>query len=561
MYKIDVPAIPNHGVPEFHAKLGRVNVLLGVNGSGKSRLLAAIRDRHAASFGVPRSVVFVEGGRVVPIPDSLKLDRNTVAFYSHYSSALEQHRKKRKQKLSDRIRDALFTLERRTEEDKTKHSDAVNSWIMGGENGACPARDEPPIDRLFRLFSDVLPKIQLELAPDRRLLAKRMGLEYAASGMSDGEKQSLAILADIAMLAEPTSLIIVDEPELNLHPLLASSLWGAIENDFPEAIFVYATHSIGFAMRREVTHIVVLSSRSRSLEVVDPSSLHPSELRPFLGSIPALLVADRALVGEGEDASFDKVFYQWVTGKSFEVIPIGNCFDVYAATTRLGVWERLAPSVRLLGIMDRDFRSDDSMKKFSGEHCLTLDLHEAESYLCFPAVLHTLSKRVKIQEDDVTEAQIEEWIRNFAGNAVLRVAAQRAFSRASISLNVSLSKQSLAGAKDESQLLSILQKESERETAKAHKKLSAEQIEKMFAKELEMVRSAVAAEVLEPILRLFPGKELLEMLAPRLGFKSARQLLVAAINHLSPIDFPEIESLRERIRPLLENMSHTRTAL
>jgi len=293
--------------------------------------------------------------------------------------------------------------------------------------------------------------------------------------------------------------------------------------------------------------VVVLSRQSSCLEVTDPGSLCPSELRSFLGSIPAILTAERALVVEGEDASFDKIFYRWVAGKDFEVIPIGSCWDVYSATTRLGVWECLAPSVRLLGIMDRDFRSDDSVKDLSGERCLLLDFHEAESFLCFPAILKTLAEQTKILEDDITEANVEEWILEFARNALLRVAAQRTFYLATVSLNVSLPKQTLAGVKDKTQLLPILRRECEREASKAHEKLSADQIEKSFNFEHDRAFSAVTAKNLELILRIFPGKELLEILSKKLGFKNSRQLLVAATKHLDPSVFPEFSSLRKRI--------------
>ena len=76
------------------------------------------------------------------------------------------------------------------------------------------------------------------------------GKSYPVADLSDGEKQVLAMLADLTSCAPPNAVFLVDEPELNLHPLLACRLWNVIESELPDAIFVYGTHCISFAMRR-----------------------------------------------------------------------------------------------------------------------------------------------------------------------------------------------------------------------------------------------------------------------------------------------------------------------
>jgi energy-coupling factor transporter ATP-binding protein EcfA2 len=548
-YQLTIAPDPKKGIPALQGTFGRITVLMGANGSGKSKILGAIRDLHGSAFGGPRPTVWIEGGRVVPIPSHLKLTARNVAQFSDYSLAFKHYKQKLKGRLSDRITDILFTLERRTEADKSLHSDAVSEWLKGGKVNPCPERDEPPLDKLFRLFGEVLPQVTLRLAPELQLLAKRGSSEYSATSLSDGEKQALAILADLAILAEPRSLILVDEPELNLHPLLAASLWGAIENDLPEAVFIYATHSLGFAMRRGVNRVIAVSNRNSSMEIGDPSSLDPAELRPFLGSIPAILTASKVLVVEGDDASFDKPFYQWLTGHEVEIVPIGNCWDVHAATSRTGIWTRLTAGLKIAGLIDRDYRSDETLSRLTCKTCSPLELHEAESYLCDPRLLAALAASLALLEPPPTVQDIDEFIHGLAQDSLLAVAAQRAFARATVSLSVSLPRQALAVVKGEPEMLELLSKESERETRKATTKVGPEEVEKFYREELKRCAAALNKNH-DGLLQVFPGKQLLEQLAKKIGCSNSRHVLSAARKHIVPENFQELAALKSRLARL-----------
>ena len=71
------------------------------------------------------------------------------------------------------------------------------------------------------------------------------------------------------MLAENKSLILVDEPELNLNPGLACRFWDIVEIELPESIFVYATHCVSFAMRNHVQKIIVLGKNNANFTNIE----------------------------------------------------------------------------------------------------------------------------------------------------------------------------------------------------------------------------------------------------------------------------------------------------
>lgn len=109
----------------------RVNVILGANGSGKSKLLTEIKDQAAALTGGAK-VAYIEGGRTIKIKDVLQLDHTNVGAYDRYDSALAHYFNKRVTSLADRVFDALVVLDKRDAHLKGKHSDAVDQWLTDG---------------------------------------------------------------------------------------------------------------------------------------------------------------------------------------------------------------------------------------------------------------------------------------------------------------------------------------------------------------------------------------------------------------------------------------------
>ena len=150
--------------------------------------------------------------------------------------------------------------------------------------------------------------------------------EYGPTGLSDGEKQVFSILVDIIELTDSNSILFVDEPELNLNPGLANRLWSSIEALLPDAVFIYATHSVSFAMRETVEHLIVMSNRDDNIqEITDLGALSHNDQQELLGNIPGLLAQGSTLVVEGHDESFDSIFYHWLLeGIDFSPTAVGG---------------------------------------------------------------------------------------------------------------------------------------------------------------------------------------------------------------------------------------------
>jgi len=402
------------------------------------------------------------------------------------------------------------------------------------------------------MFSEVFPEIQLRLENENKdLMVYKAEQRYSITELSDGERQVLFILADIALSAEPNSLIIADEPELNLNSQLAARLWDTIEGRLPDAVFVYATHNISFALRPSADRVIALSGRGEPAIILDDiNSLDATDARDLLGAIPAILASPAALGVEGEEASFDREFYHWILNRTdVAVVPLGSCQDVVAATTRTGIWDRLAASIKLLGVIDRDYRSDAVLSTL-GATCLALGYHEAESYLCNPQIICTVAERLGTLAKLPTVSEIEDAIRAFFVENRLKTAATRMSFRAFITLSVSLQNSQLRNL-NEADLKEIIRLEADKEAAKAAGYVGGTVAVTIFEEELARCDAALNDSSISSILQMCPGKELLRKIAPLSGCKDAAMLARAVYKHVRVNEIPVLNDLATSLQSRL----------
>lgn len=535
----------------FQFEFSRVNVILGANGAGKSKFLTELKDSVSALTNGARAV-YIEGGRTIKIKDVLQLDHTNVSQFDRMESALAHYSNKRATSLADRVFDALVVLDKRDAQVKSQHSDAVAEWIKGGHVGPCPQRAQPPLDHLFELFNEIFPQITLTYdSNSRRLSAQKAGESYGPSSLSDGEKQVFSILADLIELDETHKLIVADEPELNLHPELAERLWTLIENEFPEKTFIYATHSINFALRQNVQKVYVLSSDSANIaEFTGMDSLPRAEVTAFLGGLPGILSANRVLVTEGHEKSFDAIFYRWLLSDNrIEIYPGGGCADVASIVGKAGLWDKISTRISLHGVIDADFRDDDYLASLASPSVHTLQLHEAESYLCVPEIVCAIASRIGSQEVPLTPDAVKDHILDHLQRDLLIIAAKRLFARSRIALAVSVEKKLLAAAATRDQVVEAIRTSADAELTKAAGTISAPRLEAEFDAEVAKLRAIVDAGDAIAALRYVPSKELLNALAPRAGCKNGADLMRSLRRNFKPTDFSLTSELSRAIEP------------
>lgn len=532
----------------FEFEFKRTNVILGANGSGKSKLLEEIKLAAAAQGS---KVVYIEGGRAIKLQDVLKLNAANVNQFDRLDLAIRQYEKKRPTSLSDRIFDALMVLDKLGTQMKATHSDDVAHWMDGGQSGECPKRGQPPLERLFELFNEIFPQITLSYADaNRRLYAQKGGQTYGPSNLSDGEKQVFSILADFMEFDDSHKLVVADEPELNLHPELAERLWTLIEGEFPDKTFVYATHSINFALRASVEKVYVLSTESANIaQFAGLDSLPREEATAFLGALPGILSANHVLVTEGHEKSFDAIFYRWLLddGK-LEIYPCGGCADVVSVVKRSGLWKQISTSVDLSGVVDCDFRSDATLSEMAAMGVSSLKFHEAESYLCEPEVLCAVAGRIGSQETSLTVEAVENELVEMLVRQKYQIATRRVLASAHMALAVGLDRKTIGALATREDFIARLRESAAFELNKATVAIGPDEIESRFSIEVVEIDKIIAARQVPKILRYLPGKQVLQQLAPRAGCKNGADLMRSLRRNFKPADFASTAALAETIK-------------
>lgn len=541
------------GLTPFNAELLRINVILGGNGTGKSKLLNALKA-HANSFGQSRQLIYVEGGRAITIPNSLQLSQTDFNQYQTYDKTEKFYKNKRDKNITSRIKDALILLEQKEQEINNQFAKDAHNWNLTGRTTPFPEKPQAPLEKLFEIFNEVFPSITLKYnTAEKTLKCYKNGNEYGPSQLSDGEKQIFCLLADIFMLAEPLSLILIDEPELNLNPGLACRFWDILENELHEAIFIYATHSVSFAMRNLVEKIIVLGKDTAHFTNIENiSELDSNQLRELLGAIPAILSSSAALAVEGKENSFDQSFYRWLLDDNdLEVIPIGGCTDVVSVASKTGIWDKIAPAVKIAGIIDCDYRSSDELSNLSKQTTLVLDYHEVESYFCDPKLIFEIGTALSVIDNIPTVDEITEFILDSFSKQINTIAAQRTFARANIRLAVSIDKNTLSSITSEEDLKTLVATEAAKEAQKAHDSIGEAKTLQILNEELERCKNAYSNKSIDEVLLLMPGKELINKLAPKIGCRSERNLANAVKKHINIENYPKLATLKEKIKNLI----------
>lgn len=535
-------------------EFGRINAFLGANGTGKTKLLAELKGRIQEIL--PNfSTLNIEGGRALTMYDTLALTNQNFNQFSTYSQTVTGYRNKRKGTLQSRLFNAFKALELKAEKSKRDHSDQVTEWVNKNEQSevqidSVPKREIDPMTKVFETFSDIFPSIELNYdTSNRNLTCTKNGSTYRPTGLSDGEKQVFSILVDIIELTDKESVLFVDEPELNLNPGLANRLWSSIESLLPDAIFVYATHSVNFANREIVDHLLILSNDDKNIQDLSSlGDLTSSDREALLGNIPSLLANKKTLVVEGDDESFDTIFYGWLLNdKDISPTAVGGSADVVAIVSRSGKWKVIAPHVALSGVIDRDYKSDEESVRLQGDGVFVLTFHEAESYLCLPNLLCELGTSLAIVDPIPEPSDLIDAIVSFAKSRKIQIVGRRVAEQLSQRIGISVPSKALSKLTDEKQLETLILHDLSSQTKRIGSEFSEDRAKKLIQDEFDTFETAISSKDFVGILTLCPGKELLSELAKKIGCVDSNSVARAARHHLDVGNYGEISTLKSEI--------------
>lgn len=553
--KIDVDRVSGSAFPDFHETLGRINILLGANGSGKSQLLHKIVSEPQLHFGPDCQPIFIESNRTYNLPTSIPLVGTEVLdIYRNLEHNFRGFNSSKKQYLAGRVMRAFQIMRAQEHGLVERHSRQCTEWAASDRLSPFPEREPRPVDKFAESFSSIFPELLLLVNEEGHFQIRKHESYYNVDSMSSGERQLFGMLADFSILPSEKYVVLVDEPELNLHPELTLRFWSTIESLLPDSIFLYATHDLAFSMRNTVDKIFVLGFGE-----IDKADLGKSvDVRPFLGALPGIIRSKKCLLVEGTADSFDSLFYRWILDPSdIAVFPAGNCHEVRSAAARSGVWNAISSGIALAGVIDSDFRETESRGPL-----LILDFHEAESYFCEPqigfALYEVLGEQKKVNNDEpsidaaekLSLSDFENLIVSHCKSKLLQTVARRVSAQCSINLSASLASIELSADLSETDMREALSAAAARELAKGTTLFDPLNVVSVFSKEMEKCKRAITEKDITLLLQIFEGKHLIVQIAQLLKQKNVRNYQNSVMKNLKAHDFEFLRSLRINIERL-----------
>jgi predicted ATP-dependent endonuclease of OLD family len=218
-------------------------------------------------------------------------------------------------------------------------------------------------------------------------IEKRNGDLFEISKASSGEKEIINMLLGVFAFNVKNGVVIIDEPDLHLHPLWQNILLGLFfelsEQEQRGIQFMLATHSPSFITRRSIRNTLRIYAPDGESKVVTPPLLGESEGDLFqiinVFNNAKIFFADKVVLVEGP---VDNLIYHSILNKLqpqfnktevVEILYVGGTGNLEKFKKFLDKWQ-----IRSYRIADKGYTSEDA------ENLFTLTLGSIEAY--FPHV-------------------------------------------------------------------------------------------------------------------------------------------------------------------------------
>lgn len=364
-------------------------VLLGPNGVGKTRFAVDLAQRsNADRISAVRQIGLADLPR--QSVNDLKSNSNS-AIVRQLSEYWEAHN------------EYSFLMAEALEEDKS-FAQRYRDHHLAGET--IPGEIiESRLHKITKLWHPLFPGRTLSLDYSPTVTRDATSEKYATARMSEGERTALYLITRI--LNCTSNIILVDEPEVHFHPLLAKHFWNAIEAYKKDTLFMYVTHDIPFALSRKNPLIFIVRSPS-TFDEIDKGNLPSEDINTILGAASFSISATRLIFCEGQVGDKEhQLFSAWYSCPKTAVIPVGGCANVRQCVDVFNA-NHATKNVQAYGHIDRDDWSEAYLN--AHDKIKPLPINEVEGIACFEPVFRALARYYGLSD-------IETRFNNFLSSA------------------------------------------------------------------------------------------------------------------------------------------------
>lgn len=283
--------------------LSNVNVIVGRNGAGKSRLLRSVadaiygdRNRYNVQYISPeRGGLFQRDGNIANT-----IERNPDWLHGARSKNQVDNFKAAS---ATRLRDLEVVYHRRVLEDKTLRSDYDRNFQ----------------NDLLAAINSLLPNVSIVQSPKGQdfEFVTRTGARVTPNDLSSGESEVIALASEVLYFFETLdaskhNVLLLDEPDVHLHPDLQTRFAQFIisrfdrfsEQESRNIALLISTHSTALIASLATSSRVSIGMKhfDDNEVLMLPVAKEIQKIAPFFGHPLSLVISDKALlIVEGED--------------------------------------------------------------------------------------------------------------------------------------------------------------------------------------------------------------------------------------------------------------------
>ena len=198
-----------------------------------------------------------------------------------------------------------------------------------------------PLEKYKQIFRDLLPGKELQNidpASPREFQYKEVsGTLLPFGSLSSGEQEVVKVVFDFVRKEIRHSVIIVDEPELHLHPTLTFKLIETLKKigDLTNQ-FIFLTHSADlistYYSTGDVYFIDAIQTGTNQAHKLSELSYSHNEVVQLIGQNIGLFAVGKKLIFiEGEESSIDRLAYHTIVQTivpEAKVIPVGSVTNI-----------------------------------------------------------------------------------------------------------------------------------------------------------------------------------------------------------------------------------------
>ena len=268
------------------------------------------------------------------------------------------------------------------------------------------------LGRLFPGYSFV------DKSADKLVLQVRLptGNVVPFQDLSSGEKEVFFILSFFIRHDIADSVIVIDEPDLHLHPELARRLVDLMRTIKPRNQIWCATHSAELIDEagRERTFFL-RTSEDRQQCICRPATEEGSEteiLRDLFGYSGYVGISKKVVFTEGKAASADRKTFSQVLpnlSEQIRIIPVGGHQNLYRINRAvLSLLESNFAKCQFFLIRDRDYSSEAALAKYrqlAPGRLFVLSRYHIENYLLDDELIASVLDRVYQRHLEPTAVQ------------------------------------------------------------------------------------------------------------------------------------------------------------